>query len=256
MPAVLDAGMGMLPWSPLGGGWLSGKYRRDQRPTGDTRLGDNPERGMEAYDRRGTERTWQVIDAVQEIAEAAGRLDGRGRAGLGHRPARRHLDDPRLPDDWSSCETNLRAADLHLTEEETAALDQASDLRASDYPYGETGRRPAQPGTGRPLTEDHRMTLFLTLLSGVAWTVVYVDAIRVGFRDRTYAIPVAALALNIAWESIYAVRSLGDGLDVAGRRQPRLVRRRRGRSSGRFSGTAGRSCRPGSPGHSSPAGRC
>ena len=34
VPAVLDAGMGMLPWSPLGGGWLSGKYRRDQRPTG------------------------------------------------------------------------------------------------------------------------------------------------------------------------------------------------------------------------------
>ena len=60
------------------------------------------------------------------------------------------------------------------------------------------------------------MTLFLTLLSGVAWTVVYIDAIRVGFRDRTYAIPVAALALNIAWESIYAVRSLGDGLDVQG----------------------------------------
>ncbi len=60
------------------------------------------------------------------------------------------------------------------------------------------------------------MTLFLTLLSGVAWTVVYVDAIRVGFRDRTYAIPVAALALNIAWESIYAVRSLSDGPDVQG----------------------------------------
>jgi len=60
------------------------------------------------------------------------------------------------------------------------------------------------------------MILFLTLLSGVAWTVVYVDAIRVGFRDRTYAIPVAALALNIAWESIYAARSLSDGLDVQG----------------------------------------
>ena len=60
------------------------------------------------------------------------------------------------------------------------------------------------------------MILFLTLLSGVAWTVVYADAIRVGFRDRSYAIPVAALALNIAWESIYAVRSLRDGPDVQG----------------------------------------
>src|ERR1700759_1251134 len=37
VPACLDAGLGMLPWSPLGGGWLSGKYRRDQRPPGGTR---------------------------------------------------------------------------------------------------------------------------------------------------------------------------------------------------------------------------
>ena len=35
--------MGMLPWSPLGGGWLSGKYTRDSRPTGATRLGEDPE---------------------------------------------------------------------------------------------------------------------------------------------------------------------------------------------------------------------
>jgi hypothetical protein len=51
------------------------------------------------------------------------------------------------------------------------------------------------------------MTLFLTLFSGVAWTTVYIDAIRVGFRDRSYAIPIAALALNISWETIYAVHS-------------------------------------------------
>jgi hypothetical protein len=55
------------------------------------------------------------------------------------------------------------------------------------------------------------MALALTLLSGVAWTVVYVVAIRIGFQQRTYAIPAAALALNIAWESIYAIRGLGTG---------------------------------------------
>ncbi|WP_330296975.1 transmembrane-type terpene cyclase [Streptomyces sp. NBC_00503] len=48
------------------------------------------------------------------------------------------------------------------------------------------------------------MDLFLTLVSGVAWTVVYAEAIRVGLRDRTYAMPVAALALNFAWETTYA----------------------------------------------------
>jgi hypothetical protein len=52
------------------------------------------------------------------------------------------------------------------------------------------------------------MALALTVLSGVAWTVVYVVAIRIGFQQRTYAIPAVALALNIAWESIYGISGL------------------------------------------------
>jgi aryl-alcohol dehydrogenase-like predicted oxidoreductase len=48
VPAAMDAGLGLLPWSPLGGGWLSGKYQRDERPSGATRLGEDPRRGMEA----------------------------------------------------------------------------------------------------------------------------------------------------------------------------------------------------------------
>lgn len=52
------------------------------------------------------------------------------------------------------------------------------------------------------------MRLFLTALSGIAWTIVYIDAIRIGFKHRTYAMPVAALGLNIAWETIYAVFAL------------------------------------------------
>src|SRR4249920_1093100 len=72
VPAAMDAGLGLLPWSPLGGGWLSGKYKRDERPSGATRLGDDPDRGMEAYGRRGTPRTWAVIDAVQKVAGERG----------------------------------------------------------------------------------------------------------------------------------------------------------------------------------------
>ncbi|MDF2980842.1 MAG: aldo/keto reductase, partial [Devosia sp.] len=49
VPAALDANIGLLPWSPLGGGWLTGKYKRDQMPTGSTRLGENPHRGQESY---------------------------------------------------------------------------------------------------------------------------------------------------------------------------------------------------------------
>lgn len=60
------------------------------------------------------------------------------------------------------------------------------------------------------------MELILTLVSGLAWTLVYVEAIRVGFRDRTYAMPVAALALNLAWETTYAVGDLRSGLSPQG----------------------------------------
>ncbi|MGA5508214.1 hypothetical protein [Streptomyces umbrinus] len=52
------------------------------------------------------------------------------------------------------------------------------------------------------------MEPFLTVVSGLAWTIVYIAAIRVGFRHKTYAIPMAALALNLAWETTYAVRDL------------------------------------------------
>ena len=138
VPAALDAGLGLLPWSPLGGGWLSGKYRRDQRPSGATRLGEDPGRGMEAYDRRGTDRTWRVIDAVQQVASARGVSMAQvalawvhSRPGvtatiLGARTVEQ-LDD------------NLRAAGLRLSAAETAALDAASDPQPPDYPYGELG---------------------------------------------------------------------------------------------------------------------
>jgi aryl-alcohol dehydrogenase-like predicted oxidoreductase len=138
VPAVLDAGMGLLPWSPLGGGWLSGKYQRDQRPTGDTRLGDDPNRGMEAYDRRGTERTWNVIDAVQKVAEDRGvSMAEVALAWVTDRPAvTSTILGART---MGQLETNLRAARLHLTEAETTALDAASDPHVTDYPYGELG---------------------------------------------------------------------------------------------------------------------
>jgi hypothetical protein len=58
--------------------------------------------------------------------------------------------------------------------------------------------------------------LFLTVLSGLAWTIVYLEAIRLGFRHRTYAMPMAALALNIAWESLYAAHAWATALSVQG----------------------------------------
>src|ERR1017187_1401605 len=138
VPAAMDAGLGLLPWSPLGGGWLSGKYRRDERPAGATRLGEDPDRGMEAYDRRGSRRTWEVIDATAKIAGERGlSMPEVALAWLADRPGvTSTILGARTA---GQLETNLRSADLHLTPAETAVLDAASDPRAADYPYGEMG---------------------------------------------------------------------------------------------------------------------
>ncbi|MBR1852591.1 MAG: hypothetical protein IJ794_05520 [Lachnospiraceae bacterium] len=52
------------------------------------------------------------------------------------------------------------------------------------------------------------MEMFLLLLSGIAWSIVYIGCIRQGFRDKTYAMPLFALGLNIAWETIYTIHDL------------------------------------------------
>ena len=139
VPAAQSAGLGLLPWSPLGGGWLTGKYRREERPSGATRLGENPDRGVEAYDRRSrVERTWDVVDAVRAVsAERGTSMAQIALAWLVDRPtvtsvilgARtlEQLDD------------NLGAAGLHLDAGETERLDAASDPAAADYPYGAPG---------------------------------------------------------------------------------------------------------------------
>ena len=49
------------------------------------------------------------------------------------------------------------------------------------------------------------VSLFLTLTSGIAWTIVYISCIRTGFKQKTYCMPLFALGLNFAWEVIYSV---------------------------------------------------
>ena len=139
VPACEHNGIGLLPWSPLGGGWLSGKYTRDQRPTGATRLGENPERGIEAYDRvGGQERTWDILAAVEDTASARGAsmpqvalawLLGRPMVSsviLGARTTEQLRD-------------NLGAIDVRLTDDEVSRLTAVSDPPSADYPYGGPG---------------------------------------------------------------------------------------------------------------------
>jgi aryl-alcohol dehydrogenase-like predicted oxidoreductase len=72
-PAAAHAGLGCLAWGPLASGWLTGKYRRGERPSGASRLGEDPDRGVEAWQRRGTERTWTILDGLLGHARRLGR---------------------------------------------------------------------------------------------------------------------------------------------------------------------------------------
>ncbi|WP_030437321.1 aldo/keto reductase [Actinoplanes subtropicus] len=131
--------IGILPWSPLGGGWLTGKYTRDHEPTGATRLGEDPARGMEAYGPRNSDsRTWRVLDAVRRVADESGvSMSQVSLAWLADRPAvtsvilgartLEQLDD------------NLGVADLQLSEKQTELLTEASTPAVGEYPYGPQG---------------------------------------------------------------------------------------------------------------------
>lgn len=139
VPACLAEGLGLLPWSPLGGGWLTGKYVRDQKPAGATRLGEDPDRGVESYFRRNPQqRTWDVLGALQSVAKRHG-------CSMAQAALSWLRDRPAVTSVILGCRTmeqledNLGAADLDLSAEAAAELERASDPGAADYPYGGPG---------------------------------------------------------------------------------------------------------------------
>jgi aryl-alcohol dehydrogenase-like predicted oxidoreductase len=63
VPLCREHGLGILPWSPLGSGFLSGKYRKDQPPPAGTRLDKYQSRLAEVG-----ERGWRILAAVDQVA--------------------------------------------------------------------------------------------------------------------------------------------------------------------------------------------
>jgi aryl-alcohol dehydrogenase-like predicted oxidoreductase len=139
VPAALDAGIGLLPWSPLAGGWLTGKYVRDQPPTGATRLGEDPKRGMEAWEaRNANERTWTVLDTVTSIAAA--HEASASQVALAWAAAQPAVTSVILgARSVQQLQDNLGAADVALTVDELGRLSDASAPPVDDYPYGTAG---------------------------------------------------------------------------------------------------------------------
>ncbi|GAA4685566.1 aldo/keto reductase [Frondihabitans cladoniiphilus] len=139
VPAALDASIGLLPWSPLGGGWLTGKYKRDEAPTGASRLGENPTRGMEAWEARNRdERTWTILDAVQAAARDHDATASQvAIAWLLAQPAVTSVIlGARTVDQLVD---NLGASSVDLGEADVQRLSDASAPQVDEYPYGRAG---------------------------------------------------------------------------------------------------------------------
>jgi aryl-alcohol dehydrogenase-like predicted oxidoreductase len=130
----LDEGVGMTPWGPLGGGFLSGKYKRGERPQeGEGRIATSTIQQEESWERRSTEQNWAILDAVGEIAEA--RDATYSQIALAWVRAQPSVSSVILGvRTMEQLEDNLGAADIALTEEELTRLDSVSRLLEM-YPY-------------------------------------------------------------------------------------------------------------------------
>ncbi|MBI5294643.1 MAG: aldo/keto reductase [Chloroflexi bacterium] len=134
-PVCEAEGVGVIPWSPLRGGWLSGKYQRGMdAPLPDTRIEEAEKRGWsESWKAYANERTWQVIECLSEIATELNKTPAQVALNwllqspvvtapiLGARTLA-HLED------------NLGATGWALTSDQVARLDQVSRLPLP-YPY-------------------------------------------------------------------------------------------------------------------------
>lgn len=129
VPAAIDQGLGILVWSPLAGGLLSGKYRRDREgPAGARHTTDWGEPPIGNW-----ERVWAVVDELVAVADGRGVSPAQvALAWLAGRPAVTAVvigarNEQQLAD-------NLGSADLSLSGEELARLDKVSRPELL-YPY-------------------------------------------------------------------------------------------------------------------------
>ena len=140
LPVCADEGLGVIPWSPLRGGWLSGKYRRGMTaPPQGTRVEIAEEQGWsESWSNYNTEQTWRVVDALLAVAEEI------------------HKTPAQVAINWllqqpgvtapiigartiEQLESNLGASGWSLNDEQIDRLNQASDV-ALPYPYEHIAR--------------------------------------------------------------------------------------------------------------------
>lgn len=135
LPVCRDEGVGVIPWSPLRGGWLSGKYRRGMSaPPAGTRIEDAEKEGWsERWSEYANERTWNVIDALLAVAEETGKTPAQ--VALNWVLTRPAITAPIIGvRTMAHLEDNLGAAGWALSDEQMERLNRASDEQ-KPYPY-------------------------------------------------------------------------------------------------------------------------
>ena len=127
IPLIRDQNLGLLVWSPLAGGFLTGKFTRAGSRTAKAR------RATFDFPPVDKERGFDIIDALQPIAEAHGVSIAQVALAwlLGKDVVTSVIIGARRMD---QLEENLASVDLQLTGDEMAALDEVSRLPVA-YPY-------------------------------------------------------------------------------------------------------------------------
>src|SRR3984957_1456001 len=139
IPAAQHNGLGLLPWSPLAGGFLTGKYQRGVAADSGTRAGsDKPVYKGTTEEYADSDRNWATIDAVQKIAKQIGATAALvALSWLADRPGVvAPIVGARTVEHLQS---NLGAADLTLSEDATSELERVSAPQPGGYPYGAFG---------------------------------------------------------------------------------------------------------------------
>ena len=148
LPVCENEGIGVIPWSPLRGGWLSGKYHRgmDGPPSG-SRVEKAEEEGWsEAWNAYNNEHTWAVIDELFAVAEEAGKTPAQ--VALNWVLNRPGITAPIIGvRKMSHLEDNLGAAEFTLTDDQMARLNEVSAKRLP-YPYEMMKRVEGERGRG------------------------------------------------------------------------------------------------------------
>ncbi len=139
LPVCQHEGLGVIPWSPLRGGWLSGKFRRGMTaPAAGSRIEIAEEQGWsESWSAYNNEHTWTVLDALLAVADEVGKTPAQvAIKWLLQRPAvTSPIIGARTTD---QLESNLAVGGWALAPELVERLDQASDLDVPYYPYNAT----------------------------------------------------------------------------------------------------------------------